>query len=170
MKQLTSGNWEVCDVPGIDVKNQRLYYTSREHGAINKSLYMVDFSGKNLKKTCLNHKGIGTYSATFSNGCKYYICTWSDANHAPVYTLHDAKGKLVKTLQDNAELQQKMANYGTGRKTFGAFATSHGTQLNYYLITPKGFDPIKQTKYPVLMTNGEPIDIFVVKTTDKSSN
>ena len=151
VKQVTSGNYEICDVPGIDVKNQRLYYTSREDLAVNKSLYMVDFSGKNLKKTCLNHKRFGTYNATFSNGCKYYICTWSDANHAPVYTLHDAKGKLVKTLQDNAELQQKMVDYGTGHKSFGAFGTSNGTLLNYYLITPEGFDPAKQSNYPVLI-------------------
>ena len=151
VKQVTSGEWEVCDVPGVDVKNSRIYYTSREDLAVNKSLYMVDFSGKNLKKTCLNHKRFGTYNATFSNGCKYYICTWSDANHAPVYTLHDAKGNLVKTLQDNAELQQKMVDYGTGHKSFGAFGTSRGTLLNYYLITPKGFDPAKQTKYPVLI-------------------
>ena len=151
VKQLTSGNYEICDVLGIDVNNSRIYYTSREDLAVNKSLYMIDFRGKNLKKTRLNHKGFGTYNATFSNGCKYYICTWSDANHAPVYTLHDANGKLVKTLQDNAELQQKMVNYGTGRKTFGAFGTSNGTLLNYYLITPKGFDPAKQTKYPVLI-------------------
>ncbi len=152
VKQVTSGEWEVCDVPGIDVKNQRLYYTSREHGAINKSLFVIGFDGK--KKQCLNDtKDIltltGTYNATFSNGCKYYIQTWSDANHAPVYTLHDNKGKLVKTLQDNAELQQKMADYGTLHKVFSTFTTSNGTELNCYTIKPKNFDQNK--RYPVLI-------------------
>ncbi len=148
-QQLTSGEWEVCDVVGVDAANSRLYYTSREHGAINKSLYMVDFGGKKLKKTCLNHKGLGTYNTTFSEGCKYYICTWSDANHAPVYTLHDSKGKLIKTLQDNAELQQKMDDYGTGHKQFSTFTTNIGTELNYYTIKPANFDANK--KYPVLI-------------------
>ena len=112
VKQVTSGNYEVCDVPGIDVKNQRLYYTSREHGAINKSLFVIGFDGK--KKKCLNYSQAniisiypnfigtdysftkdfnaptsgGTYNATFSNGCKYYICTYSNANMAPA--LHAA--------------------------------------------------------------------------------
>jgi dipeptidyl-peptidase-4 len=153
INQVTSGEWEVCDVPGVDVKNQKIYYTSREDGAINKSLFVIGFDGK--KKQSLNHNGLGTYNATFSNGCKYYICTWSDANHAPVYTLHDAKGKLVKTLQDNTELQVQMANYGTGNKTFGTFTTSRGTELNYYLITPTGFKVDEgvraQQKYPVLI-------------------
>ena len=173
VKQVTSGNYEVCDVPGIDLKNQKLYYTSREDGSTNKSLFVIGFDGK--KKQRLNQQlsvqeavgstysyfyniqsgaikevyKSGTYNATFSNGCKYYIQTWSDANHAPVYTLHDANGKLVKTLQDNADLQQKMADYGTGRKNLFSFPTSNGTSLNCYTIKPANFDPSK--KYPVLI-------------------
>ncbi len=171
VKQVTSGNYEICDVPGIDVKNQRLYYTSREDGAINKSLFVIGFDGS--KKQCLNHgiktltdiygsfngtnfsfspngntKG-GTYNATFSNGCKYYICTYSIANMPMAYTLHNAKGKMIKVLQDNRELLQKMADYGTGNKAFGTFTTSKGAELNYYTIKPANFDANK--KYPVLI-------------------
>ncbi len=149
VKQVTSGDWEVCDVPGVDVKNQRLYYTSREDGAINKSLFVIGFDGK--KKERLNPPCTGTYSATFSQGCKYYIQTWSHAAHAPVYTLHDAKGKLVKTLQDNAELEQKMKDYGAQNKEFGTFKTSGGTELNYYFILPQGFDHNQSKQYPVLI-------------------
>lgn len=149
VKQVTSGNYEVCDVPGVDVKNQRLYYTSREDGAINKSLFVIGFDGK--KKERLNPPCTGTYSATFSQGCKYYIQTWSHAVHAPVYTLHDAKGKLVKTLQDNAELEQKMKDYGAQNKEFGTFKTSGGTELNCYFILPQGFDHNQSKQYPVLI-------------------
>ena len=152
VKQVTNGGWEVCNVCGVDTKNQKIYYTSREDGAVNKSLYMTGFDGK--KKVCLNDmdhgvKKLGTYGATFSTGCKYYIQTWSNANYAPVYTLHDAKGKLIKTLQDNAELQQKMFEYGTGHKFFGTFSTSNGTELNYYVIRPKHFKD--NEKHPVLI-------------------
>ena len=167
------GEWEVCDVPGIDLKNQRLYYTSREHGAINKSLFVIGFDGK--KKKCLNYSQSniisiypnfigtdysftkdfnaptsgGTYNATFSDGCKYYICTYSNANMAPAYTLHDANGKLIKVLQDNADLQKKMSDYGTSHKQFGTFTTSTGTKLNYYTIKPADFNANK--RYPVLI-------------------
>ena len=176
VKQVTSGEWEVCDVPGIDVKNQRLYYTSREHGAINKSLFVIGFDGK--KKKCLNYSQSniisiypnfigtdysftkdfnaptsgGTYNATFSDGCKYYICTYSNANMPPVYTLHNSRGTLVKVLQNNSELQGKMFDYGTQHKEFGSFKTGKGTELNYYTITPKDFDESDATKkYPVLI-------------------
>ena len=159
VRQVTTGNWEVCDVPGVDVRNQRLYYTSREHGAINKSLFVIGFDGK--KKQCLNDLTrnwkntedryvLGTYNATFSNGCKYYIRTYSSANDAPLYTLHDASGKLIKVLEDNMELNKKMkVEYETGRKMFGSFTTSVGTKLNYYTIKPSNFDQNK--RYPVLI-------------------
>ena len=177
VKQVTSGNYEVCDVPGVDVKNQRLYYTSREpvdgmnlvNCAIEKNLFVIGFDGK--KKKCLDHSFgqrldvwgnpwhgdenaiaymHGTYNATFSNGCKYYICTYSDAHHPPLYTLHDANGKLIKTLEDNHELGHKIfAEYEAYRKIFGTFKTSNGTELNYYTIKPRDFD--RNKKYPVLI-------------------
>ena len=168
VRQVTTGGYEVCEVSGIDAANQRLYYTSREHGAINKSLFLIGFDGK--KKQCLNYDArsktndgygadgivnadgrdiLGTYNASFSEGCKYYICTYSSANHAPRYTLHDANGKLVKVLQDNAELQQKMTDYGTLHKHFGSFTTEKGTELNCYTILPADFDTAKH--YPVLI-------------------
>ena len=159
VKQVTSGEWEVCDVPGVDVKNQKLYYTSREHHPTQKSLFVIGFDGK--KKQCLNdvirnvkntedRYVLGTYNATFSNGCKYYIRTFSTANDAPLYTLHDANGKLIKVLEDNQELSRKMkAEYETYRKTFNSFTTSIGIEINYYTIKPKNFD--KNKRYPVLI-------------------
>ena len=173
VRQVTSGGYEVCEVAGVDLKNSRLYYTSREHGAINKSLFVIGLDGK--KKKCLNYSQAniisiypnfigtdysftkdfnaptsgGTYNATFSDGCKYYICTYSNANMAPAYTLHDANGKLIKVLQDNADLQTKMSDYGTSHKQFGTFTTSTGTELNYYTIKPADFNANK--RYPVLI-------------------
>ena len=172
-KQVTTGGYEVCEVAGVDTEHQRLYYTSREHGAVNKSLFVIGFDGK--KKKCLNYSQAniisiypnfigtdysftkdfnaptsgGTYNATFSDGCKYYICTYSNANMAPAYTLHDANGKLIKVLQDNTDLQKKMSDYGTSHKQFGTFTTSTGTELNYYTIKPADFNESK--RYPVLI-------------------
>ena len=171
-KQVTTGGYEVCEVAGVDTEHQRLYYTSREHGAINKSLFVIGFDGKGKK--CLNYNqkdfalsniyklvdgaafnilsnGLisGTYNATFSKGCKYYICTYSNANLPPAYTLHDANGKLVKVLQNNDDLLNKMKDYGTFHKTIGTFTTSNGTELNCYTIKPANFD--KNKRYPVLI-------------------
>lgn len=167
IRQITSGNYDVVDICGIDEKNQKIYYRSHESGAINTDLYVIDFKAK--KKVCMNHplEGevarivkefpsqhldngkmlLGSYSANFSEGCKYYISIFSDANTAPVYTLHDAKGKLIKVLQDNESLQQRLAAYGREQKEFGTLKTSEGVELNYYIIKPANFDENKQ--YPL---------------------
>ncbi len=164
IRQITSGNYDVVDICGIDQKNQKIYYRSHESSPVNTDLYVIDFKGK--KKVCLNYDAtakanegygvdgvlnnkyiLGSYNANFSEGCKYYICTFSSANKAPRFTLHDAKGKLVKVLQDNSALQQRLAEYGAEKKEFGTLTTSEGVDLNYYIIKPANFDENKQ--YPL---------------------
>ena len=153
VKQVTTGDFEVCEVVGVDVANQKFYFTSRELGPINKGLFVIGFDGKGKHSlndiSVIGNMQLGTYDATFSNGCKYYIRTWSDANHAPVYTLHNAKGKKIKVLEDNEALNNKMKEYGTKNKTFGTFTTTKGTELNYYTIKPSNFKESKH--YPVLI-------------------
>ncbi|MBR6417903.1 MAG: S9 family peptidase, partial [Bacteroidales bacterium] len=164
IRQITSGNFDVINICGIDEKNQKIYYRSHESSPINVDLYVIDFKAK--KKVCLNYDvknklnqdygdgGIkddkyvlGTYQANFSKGCKYYICTYSSANRAPRYTLHDSKGAIIKVLQDNAALQQRLSQYGREKKEFGTLTTSEGVELNYYIIKPANFDENKQ--YPL---------------------
>lgn len=145
-RQLTQGAYEVAEVCGIDEEKQKIYYTAHATSPINTDLYVVDFKGK--KHQCLNIAGrTGTYRPSFGKGCKYYIAQYSDANTAPQYTLHKSDGTLVKRLEDNAKLQEKMKEYGTGRKTFGTFRTTGGTELNYYIILPSDFDSSRQ--YPL---------------------
>ena len=144
VNQITSGAYDVVNICSVDEKNSLIYYLSHETGAINKELYCIDFKGK--KKTKLTTQP-GWYSASFSAGSKYYILTFMDANTPPVYTLHNAKGKLLKTLQDNADLRERMHEYGVGRKQFGTLTTTQGTELNYYMILPPNFDSTKQ--YPL---------------------
>ena len=144
VRQITSGAYDVVSVCSIDEKNGLIYYLSHETSPLNKELYCIDFKGK--KKTRLSDRN-GWYSASFSANSKYYISTFTDANTPPIYTLHASNGKLLKTLEDNASLQRRMAEYGVGHKTFGTLTTTLGSELNYYLILPPDFDSTKQ--YPL---------------------
>lgn len=146
VKQITSGNYEVAQVKGINEKSGIIYFTAHYTSPINTDLMMANYKGRKIKTTRLGDRE-GTYQANFSNGCKYYISIFSDANTPPVYTLHDARGKQISVLEDNSELLATMQQFGTGRKTFGSFATSNGTQLNYYTILPPDFDSTKS--YPL---------------------
>ncbi len=144
--QITSGNWEVTDILGVD-KKDKLYYLSTEVSPLGRDLYSIDLNGKNKK---MMSGGDGTYNAVFSKGNKYYIQYYSNASTPNVVTLHSADGKLVRTLEDNAKLKETLAKYAPSKKEFFTFTTSEGVELNGYIIKPRDFDSSK--KYPLFMT------------------
>lgn len=146
IRQITSGEWDIIDFYGIDEQKELAYYSSSQHGATEKHLFVVD-----LKKGKTRQLGNvpGTYEASFSSGMKYYIQTFSDAQTPPVVTLHSSDGKEIRTLRDNEKLRQRLANYKLTRKEFFQFTNSTGTSLNCWMMKPANFDPAK--KYPVLV-------------------
>lgn len=141
--QITTGDWDVIDFLGIDDKNTTIYYTSAENGAINKSIYKIGINGK---KKQLISSSEGTNDADFSNGMKYFIKTYSDANTPPVFTLCDNNGKELTILESNYELKSTIEKYNFAKKEFVTFK-GHAEKLNGWMIKPKDFDPSK--KYPV---------------------
>ncbi|MBL7945929.1 MAG: S9 family peptidase [Flavobacteriales bacterium] len=146
-KALTSGEWDVVSVAGIDEKGKRVIFTAARTAPENQDVWAVGFGGKGLKQ--LSPAG-GYNDAEFSTGFQYFINTRSTANEAPVVTLHDGQGKLVKQLKDNVRLKQALADYGASRKEFFQFTTKGGVVLRGWMMKPAAFDPTK--KYPVLMT------------------
>ena len=141
--QITSGNWDVIDFLGIDDKNTTLYYTSAENGAINKSIFKIGLDGK--KKKILS-SAQGTNDADFSNGMKYFIKSYSDANTPTIFTLCDNKGKELTVLENNSALKSTCESYQYSKKEFITFK-GHSEELNGWMIKPNDFDPSK--KYPV---------------------
>jgi dipeptidyl-peptidase-4 len=147
INQITKGPWDVDAFLGIDNKKRLLYYTSSEESPLRRSLYVISLDGK--KKIKLSQE-TGTNRASFSKGFKYYINYYSSVSTPTVVTLHDTKGKLIRTLEDNKELQEKVKEYGVKPKEFFNFKTSDGIELNGWMIKPPDFDPSK--KYPVFFT------------------
>lgn len=143
---VTSGEWDVTDFYGVDSKGM-VYYASAEETPIKRDIYSIRLNGKSKKK--LTEK-VGWNEAQFSTGMKYFINTWSNAETPPQYTLHNSKGKLIRTLKDNAKLQEKLAGYGLSEKEFFSFQTEQGHELNCWMIKPQSLRPDR--KYPVLIS------------------
>lgn len=147
VNQITKGNWDVIEFKGYDEKTNTLFYTSTERGAINRDLCSIKLNGSSKK---LLSTAEGTTDADFTNGFKYYVSSYSNANTPTVFELHTADGKLVKVLEDNKALIEKMKPYNIPQKTFFTFKTSEDVELNGWMIKPQNFDANK--KYPVYMT------------------
>ena len=143
VRALTSGEWQVTSV--VEATKDKVYYMSTETSPLRRNLYSIDYKGK--KKERLTEKD-GTYSISPSKGMKYYISNFISASAAREVELRDGKGKLIRTLVENPEMEERLKTLP--KKEFFTFTTERGDKLNAYIIKPLDFDP--QKKYPVLLT------------------
>jgi dipeptidyl-peptidase-4 len=146
INQITKGEWDVMEFKGFDEATGTLYYVSTENGAINRDVYSIKLTGKD-KKRLSNRNGQSNFE--FTTGYKYYISSFSDANTPPLHELYSIDGKLVKVLEDNMELRNRMKNYSLTTKKFFKFKHPEGFELNGWMMKPVNFDSTK--KYPVYM-------------------
>jgi dipeptidyl-peptidase 4 len=142
---LTEGNYDVEGITGVDVAHKTLYYTAAERSPLQRSLFAVDFAGKKKKELTPE---AGTHSITPCTGYSYFLDKYSQLNKVPVYYLRNAKGQIIRTLEDNKELEAKMKEYAFGDIKLMSIK-GVDEDLNAWMITPPGFDSTK--KYPVLM-------------------
>src|SRR5690348_11167677 len=112
---------------------------------MQRQLYAVSYNGK--RKRLLTPEA-GTHVITQVGGYNFFFDKYSTLTTPPVYYLRDANGKIVRTLEDNAELKAKMDEYELGKISFQQFKIE-GDTLNAWVMLPPSFD--EQKKYPVLM-------------------
>ncbi|MDR2653532.1 MAG: S9 family peptidase [Prevotellaceae bacterium] len=147
INQITKGNWEITEFAGCDETRKVVYYFSCESSPLQRELYCINLDGSNKKMLSTR---TGTNYATFSKGFKYYINSFNDADTPPLITLHSNTGALLRTLESNSELCERLKEYNIAKREFFQFRTSENVELNGYMIKPVNFDENK--KYPVLMT------------------
>ena len=146
IRQITSGNWEVTNMVGVDEKGKKIYFISTEASPLERNLYVINMDGKGKK---LLTPAKGTHSINMSKDFKYFIGYHSDANTPSKVNLHQVSGKEMQVLEDNQELKDNLTNIAMSKKEFFTFETVDGSSLNAYMIKPVDFDDSK--KYPVLM-------------------
>jgi len=146
INQITKGTWDVMGFNGFDEKTNTVYFTSTENGPINRDVYSVKLDGKD-KKRLSTKEGFNGFE--FTKGFKYYISTYSNANTPNVYELHSINGQLIKLLEGNTALINKMATYKLAQKKFFKFKNTEGIELNGWMMKPTDFDSTK--KYPLYM-------------------
>ena len=142
-KQITKGTWDVIQLKGVKNEKGIIYYTSVENGAVLSDLYSIQIDGTNKTKLSTLK---GDNDAEFSTGMKYYINYYSNINEPSRVSVHNAKGKEIDVLVDNAKLKEVLASYKLPKKEFITIKGAE-SDLNAYILKPSDFDPSK--KYPV---------------------
>ncbi len=144
-RQLTSGDYVVTDFYGYDPKSGNTYYASTADGPQYRTVCRADARGNVTRLS----DGRGSNSAVFSANFKWYVNTYSSLTTPPVVTLRDAKGKLMATLEDNADLRRRVQEAHMPQAELFSFQTHDGVTLNGYMYKPAGFDASR--RYPVVM-------------------
>lgn len=139
------GDYDITAVYGYDAKTGDVYYQAAAIGPSDRQVYVAHKNGKTVRLS--DKKGWNT--ALFSGDYQYFVNTWSDYNTPYVVTTRDNNGRVISTLQDNADLKAKVAESGFAKREPFSFTTSEGVQLNGWILKPLNFDASK--RYPVIM-------------------
>jgi len=148
---LTSGEWVVDSVLGVDEAAGRVYFSGNKDSPLQTNVYAVPLAGGPVERLS---KVDGTHAASFARNASVYVDNWSNTSTPPQIELFRANGEKIATLLKNdlADPQHPYAKYRQAQRPveFGTLKAADGrTTLHYSLIKPDGFDPKKQ--YPVMV-------------------
>ena len=144
-RQLTRGDFVVTAFYGYNPQTGETFFASNQEGPQYRAVCRTDAKG-NLTRLSTER---GTNGAVFAKGFKYFMNTYSSTATPTVVTLRDAKGRVLKTIEDNASLKSKVESLKLSSPEFFTFKTSEGVELNGYMVKPEMFSESKQ--YPVVL-------------------
>lgn len=142
-KQLTSGDWEITSLIGIDEAGGWLYFHAKKDSFIDQHVYRVRLAGSDVEKVTGSP---GWYEWRLAPDGKHVVQTWSDAATPPVTALRRASGESIRVLAAND--LRGLQRYSVPNPEFLQFETSDGITLNASMIKPPDFDSSR--KYPVI--------------------
>jgi dipeptidyl-peptidase-4 len=98
--QLTSGQWVVSDLVGVDERKGRIFFTGNKDDALEQHLYSVDLArpGQVTRLTPM----AGWNAVTMNGAATRAIVTHSTRDQPPQVYLADAEGKRLRWIEENA--------------------------------------------------------------------
>lgn len=142
--QITSGEWEVRTLHGVDQKAGLVYFSGTERSVIGSDAYAVRLDGTGLVRLT---EEPGTHNVQFSPDFSLFVDAWSDLWTPTQVRLRRADGSLVRVLDDNPV--EALSKYAHARPELHVVKTRDGFEMNATLVKPLDFDARK--KYPVLV-------------------
>ena len=146
---LTSGDWEVGDVIGLDAKHDLIWFTGNRETPLEQHVYSASLSGKGEIKLLTE---AGWWNNGVMDGAASRIIVSRSNPSQPVQLyLADRDGKHLRGLSENKlDASHPYAPYLAAHADtrFGTIKAADGSDLYYKLLTPK-LDSGK--RYPVFM-------------------
>ena len=146
--QLTTGDWEVADVIGVDEDKGLVYFTGNKDGVLERHAYSAP-----LKKagTVTRLTEAGYWNNVSMSGDRLIVAR-SSPTQPPQSYLADASGRRTRWLDQNAlgpnhPYAPYLASHAVPE--FGTLKAADGSELHYEMLKPR-MEPGK--RYPVFFT------------------
>jgi dipeptidyl-peptidase-4 len=140
---ITSGDWEVRSLVGVDANNDFVYFTATKDGPLEVHGYRANINDGTIERLTELGK---FHSLTFSDDLSLFIDNASTISTLPTYSLHKADGKRVRKFN---EADNRLAKLDIASPEFLTIDSSNDQPLDAVVFKPADFDPAK--KYPVLV-------------------
>lgn len=160
-KLVTTENYDVIDLPGIDRKNGYLYYYASPHNATQQYLYRTRLDGRGKPEMVSPGGESGTHKYDVSPDGQYAVHSFSNHNSPPVSEFVSlTRYRVIKKSKTEALTKAQLHYLLHNPKTFFRITTDDQVTMDGWMIRPEDFDSTK--KYPVLFyVYGEPASCTV---------
>jgi dipeptidyl-peptidase-4 len=143
LRALTSGDWMVDGVVGVDEDENRVYFTATRDGPTQEQLYRVPLSGGEIEKLT---REPGSHQISMDRDHRWFIDYWSDLSTPPRITLHDAETG-EKLYDVPTERDPRIDELRLRPPRLETLQSRDGVTLHAALYEPSGPPP-----YPVLVS------------------
>lgn len=147
---LTSGEWEVVTLVGIDTECQLVYYLSTQQHSTSRHLYSVSYPDAVITPL-VNDSEPAYYSASFSSGNGYYVLSYlgPDVPYQELYASDSSEPLSV--IANNTALATTLESYALPNITYFELPIPNTNYtMNVMQRLPANFN--SSAKYPVLFT------------------
>ena len=151
LAQLTSGDWALDAVAGVDEAGGWVYFTANRDAVTQKQLYRVSYSDREPHIERLT-KRAGWHEISMNAAATVFVDTYSSRQQPAQVSLHEAGGKqLTWLLENRLDQDHPYAIYLDRHQPteFGVLTTADGIELHHRMIKPADFEP--GNKYPVFV-------------------
>jgi dipeptidyl-peptidase-4 len=146
-RQLTSGNWVVSKLDGVDEEAGRLYFTGTKDDVLAPQVYALDYRNPGAPER-LTELAFANSATMDTKGKTLLVSRSSDSQPRHVY-LADGSGARLAWIEENAiDADHPYAPFVASHRPaqFGTIEGPDGTTLHWRMVTPE-LEPGK--RYPV---------------------
>ena len=138
---LTSGDWSVDAIVGVDTQGGWVYFYAKKDSLIDQHVYRVGLDGGPVERLTDTP---GWHTWTLSPDGQHVIAQHSDARTPPSLSLRKASGETLSALVTDSA--PALRDYAMSHTEFVTFSTDDGIELNGFFIKPPVLIPKNNTR------------------------